>query len=89
MRGQLVDAPGYMMNYAAGALLIAAIRERIRERHGPFVAGDTTWYAWVAPRLYRFGLERATRTVVERFLGGPVNPGPLLRDLGRMRPASP
>ena len=32
MRGQLVDAPGYMLNYAAGAVLIAAIRERIRER---------------------------------------------------------
>ncbi|MGN6390649.1 MAG: hypothetical protein ACTHM9_00180 [Gemmatimonadales bacterium] len=89
MRGQLVDAPGYMMNYAAGALLIAAIRERIRERHGPFVTGDTTWYAWLAPRLYRYGLERATRTVVQDFLGGPVGPGPLLRDLARLRPASP
>jgi len=89
MRGQLVDAPGYMMNYAAGALLIAAIRERIRERHGPFVSGDPTWYAWVAPRLYRFGLARSTREVVEDFLGGPVTPGPLLRDLARMRPPSP
>jgi len=87
MRGQLVDAPGYMMNYAAGALLIAAIRARIRERHGPFVTGDTTWYAWVAPRLYRYGLERTTRTVVEDFLGGPVTPGPLLRDLARMLPS--
>ncbi|MGH7628844.1 MAG: hypothetical protein ACREOF_05540, partial [Gemmatimonadales bacterium] len=36
MRGQLIDAPGYMVNYAAGAVLIAAIRERIREQHGPF-----------------------------------------------------
>ena len=34
MRGQLVDAPGYMMNYAAGAILIAAIRARTRARHG-------------------------------------------------------
>jgi hypothetical protein len=89
MRGQLVDAPGYMMNYAAGALLIAAIRERIRERHGPFVTGDSTWYAWIAPRLYRFGLTRSTLEVVEDFLGGPVTPGPLLRDLARMRPPSP
>lgn len=88
MRGQLVDAPGYMMNYAAGALLIAAIRERIRERHGPFATGDLTWYGWVAPRLYRFGLERRTRDVVEEFLGGPVTPQALLRDLGRMRPPS-
>jgi hypothetical protein len=84
MRGQLVDAPGYMMNYAAGALLIAAIRERIRQRHGPFVAGDSSWYVWVAPRLYRFGLERTTREVVEEFLGGPVTPAALLRDMRRM-----
>jgi hypothetical protein len=88
MRGQLVDAPGYMMNYAAGALLIAAIRDRIRERHGPFTAGDLTWYGWVAPRLYRFGRERSTRDVVQEFLGGPVTPQPLLRDLARMRPPS-
>ncbi len=84
MRGQLVDAPGYMMNYAAGAILIAAIRARIRERHGPFVTGDADWYQWVAPRLYRFGLERTTREVVEEFLGGPVTPAALLQDMRRM-----
>ena len=88
MRGQLVDAPGYMMNYAAGALVIAAIRERIHDRHGPFVTGDSTWYGWVAPRLYRFGLERTTRDVVEEFLGGPVSPRPLLNDLRRLRVSS-
>jgi hypothetical protein len=88
MRGQLVDAPGYMMNYAAGALVIAAIRERIRDRHGPFVTGDSTWYGWVASRLYRFGLERTTRDVVEEFLGGSVSPTPLLNDLGRLRISS-
>jgi hypothetical protein len=83
MRGQLVDAPGYMMNYAIGALLIAAIRDRIVEQHGRFATGDSTWYAWVAARLYRFGLERRTRDVVEEFLGGPVSPGAILKDLGR------
>jgi hypothetical protein len=85
MRGQLIDAPGYMMNYAAGAILIAAIRARIREQHGPFVQGDNTWYAWVAPRLYRFGLGRPTHQVLEEFLGGPVSPAALLADLRRMR----
>jgi len=85
MRGQLVDAPGYMMNYAIGALLIAAIRDRIVEQHGPFVSGDSTWYGWVAPRLYRFGLERRTRDVVEEFLGGPVSPAAILHDLARVR----
>jgi hypothetical protein len=60
----------------------------MRERHGPFATGDLTWYGWVAPRLYRFGLERRTRDVVEEFLGGPVTPQALLRDLARMRPPS-
>jgi hypothetical protein len=85
MRGQLVDAPGYMMNYAAGAILIAALRARIREQHGPFVTGDTAWYGWIAPRLYRFGLERPTSEVVAAFLGGPVSPAALLADMQRMR----
>ena len=83
MRGQLVDAPGYMMNYAAGAMLIAAIRSRTRELHGPFTAGDSTWYAWVASRLFRFGLERPSRQVIEDFLGGPVTPKAILQDMGR------
>jgi hypothetical protein len=84
MRGQLVDAPGYMMNYAAGAILIAAIRARTREIHGPFTRGDSTWYRWIAPRLYRFGLERPTREVIEEFLGGPVSPAAILQDMKRM-----
>jgi Zn-dependent M32 family carboxypeptidase len=85
MRGQLVDSPGYMMNYAAGAILIAAIRARTRELHGPFLAGDSTWYTWVAPRLYRFGLERSSRRVITDFLGGPLTPAAILQDMGRLR----
>jgi hypothetical protein len=83
MRGQLVDAPGYMMNYAAGAMLIAAIRARTRELHGPFATGDSTWYRWIAPRLFRFGLERPSREVLEEFLGGPVTPRAILADMSR------
>lgn len=85
MRGQLTDEPGYMMNYAVGYILIAAIRARTVEQHGAFAAGDPTWYAWVAPRLYRFGLERPSRQVVEEFLGGPVTPAAILRDMLRMK----
>ncbi len=85
MRGQLVSSPGYMMNYAVGAMLIAAIRARTTALHGPFTTGDSTWYAWVAPRLFRFGLERPTKDVIEEFLGGPVSPAALLEDMGRMR----
>jgi hypothetical protein len=87
MRGQLVDAPGYMVNYAAGAILIATIRARIRAVHGPFIAGDASWYGWIAPQLYRFGLERPTREVLEAFLAGPVSPVALLADMRRMRRA--
>jgi hypothetical protein len=85
MRGQLLDSPGYMMNYAVGAILVAAIRDRTRELHGPFAAGDSSWYAWIAPRLYRFGLERTSRAVIEEFLGGPVTPRAILADIARMR----
>ena len=74
MRGQLVDAPGYMMNYAVGAILIAAIRERIRTRHGRSTA---------AIRLVRLGgaatlpLRRSSGRPARssrQFLGGPVSP---------------
>jgi hypothetical protein len=88
MRGQLVDSPGYMMNYAAGAILIAALRARTVELHGPFAAGDRSWYGWVAPRLFRFGLERPSREVIEEFLGGPVTPAALLRDMRRLAGAA-
>jgi hypothetical protein len=85
MRGQLVDAPGYMMNYAVGAMLIAALRARAVERHGPWVTGDTSWYPWVSRTLLRFGLERPTREVVQEFLGGPPTPAALLKDMARMK----
>ena len=85
MRGQLIDSPGYMMNYAVGAILIAAIRARTVEQHGSFVAGDSTWYGWVAPRLFRFGLEQPSREVIESYLGGPVTPAAILQDMRRMR----
>jgi hypothetical protein len=85
MRGQLVDSPGYMMNYAVGSILIAAIRARTARVHGSFVAGDPTWYAWVSPRLFRYGLERPTSEVIEEFLGGPVTPDALLADMRRMK----
>jgi hypothetical protein len=85
MRGQLIDAPGYMMNYAAGAIIIADIRRRTRDVNGPFIMGDPTWYSWVAPRLFRFGLERPTRQVIEDFLGRGVSPTALLDDMRRIQ----
>jgi hypothetical protein len=85
MRGQLVQSPGYMLNYAFGAILIGDIRASLIDKHGRFTAGDPSWYAWVTDRLYRFGRERPAREVVERFLGRPVSPGALLRDLLRAK----
>jgi hypothetical protein len=84
MRGQLIDLPGYMLNYAAGSIIVAAIREQIRSQHGPFVTGDPAWYGWVAPRLFRYGLERPSREVIEEFLGGPLRPDAILRDMARL-----
>jgi hypothetical protein len=88
IRGQLIDAPGYMMNYALGAVIVTAIRERIATVHGQFATGDTTWYPWLSAHLLRFGLARPTRDVLPELLGGPLDDGALLRDLARMRPAS-
>ena len=84
MRGQLVDSPGYMMNYAIGSIIIADIRARIRALHGSFTLGDSTWYSWVSPRLYRFGLERPSRQVITEFLGRAVSPRALLDDMSRV-----
>jgi hypothetical protein len=87
MRGQLVNVPGYMMNYAVGAILIADIRARTHDVRGAFVKGDSSWYHWVAPRLYRFGLERPTRDVIGEFLGRLPSATALLNDMRRMSPA--
>jgi len=83
VRGQLINLPGYMLNYAAGAILVADLRARTKELHGAYTEGDPSWYPWVSERLYRFGLERPSRQVIEDFLGRPVSPRALLEDLGR------
>jgi hypothetical protein len=87
MRGQLVDSPGYMLNYAFGAILIADIRARLISVRGRFTTGDAGWYPWVSARLYRFGHERPARKVVEDFLGRPVGVSAILADIARIRGA--
>src|SRR5206468_8463121 len=84
-RGQLINAPGYMLNYAVGAILVADLRARVHELHGPYAEGDHAWYAWMTDRMYRFGLERTSRQVIEDFLGRPVSSRALLDDLARAR----
>ncbi|MEO8503870.1 MAG: hypothetical protein ABI609_08250 [Acidobacteriota bacterium] len=85
LRGQLVDSPGYMMNYALGAILVADLRQRCRELRAPFERPDAGMYAWLTERLYRFGLEKTSRAVVEDFLGREISPQALIADLERGR----
>ena len=76
VRGQLVDAPGYMMNYALGAILTENLRDGVRRTRGSaaFDAPRPGLYLWLAKHLYRFGKERSAREVTEAFVGGPIDP---------------
>lgn len=85
LRGQLVDLPGYMLNYAFGAVITADLRAKVRDARGPFWRADRRTYAWLSDRLYRWGLERPTKDVLRDFLGRPVNAAALLADMSRLR----
>jgi hypothetical protein len=87
MRGQIIDSPGYMANYAIGAIIIADIRARVRELHGDFTTGDPTWYAFMTEHIYRFGRARSSADVITDFLGRPISPNAILADMRRMKPA--
>jgi hypothetical protein len=90
MRGQLINAPGYLVNYAFGAFITADIRARAASLHHPVAANHPDLYPWLQRTLYRWGRERASRTVLEEFLGRPVRPEALLADLTRMQgPSTP
>jgi hypothetical protein len=82
-RGQLIDGPGYLANYALGAVMVAAVRARIREVRGDWAEGDPGWYAFVSERLLRFAGARAPRELLADFLGGPLTAKALLADLAR------
>jgi hypothetical protein len=85
MRGQLVDLPGYMMNYALGAIITADLRARVLAERGPFWKGGKKTYGWLSDRLYQWGLERPTREVLQDFLGRSVSVDAILRDMQRLR----
>lgn len=84
VRAQLVETPGYMVHYGVGAVLTAAMRQRIRESLGPFETGDPRWYGWVSSHLLRYGMERETAALLREFLGRPVSPEVLLQDIRRL-----
>ncbi|MCP3818181.1 hypothetical protein NLX86_08655 [Streptomyces sp. A3M-1-3] len=83
MRGQLVEEPGYMTNYAIGPILAAELRAAIRAARGDWTAGDSGWYAWVAERIYHWGLARSSGQVLRSVLGRAPSPEALLAEIGR------
>lgn len=85
VRVQLVDSPGYMVNYGLGAVITAHVRQRIRERLGAFDRGDERWFAWLSQNLLSAGPEKETAMLLREFLGGPVAVEPLLNEIGRMK----
>ena len=88
MRVQLADLLGYMVNYGLGAILTAEMRQHISEALGDFDTGSPLWYGWVSEHLLRFGSERATRSLMQDFLGRPVSPRALLKQIHRLQPVS-
>lgn len=83
VRGQLIEAPGYLANYALSAITAAALRARIRELRGDWSAGDPGWYAFVSERLLRYGGARPPAELISELLAGPLTEAPLLADLAR------
>ena len=86
LRGQLVQMPGYMVNYGLGSVLTADIRQHMREALGPFQTGNPQWYSWTSERLLRFGEELDASTLLKQFLGRPVSPQALLDQIHRIAP---
>ncbi len=84
LRVQLVRWPGYMINYALGAVLTADIRRRTEEAIGPFDTGNSRWYAWTSRHLLRYGASIDTAALLRQFLGRPVSTAALLNQLQRL-----
>jgi len=86
LRGQLVQMPGYMVNYGLGSVLTADIRQHTRQALGPFETGNSQWYSWTSERLLRFGEELDTPKLLKQFLGRPVSPQALLDQIQKIVP---
>lgn len=79
IRGQLVSLPGYMLNYALGAILVADLRQEVRRR----LRGRPRfeWYPVVSEGLFRYGLEQPAAEVIQDFLGRNPHLEPLVQSL--------
>jgi hypothetical protein len=85
VRVQLVDAPGYMVNYGLGAMVTADLRQRIAEQLGPFITGNERWFPWLSEHLLSSGQTLETAALLRQFLGRPVSPQALLNDIERIQ----
>jgi hypothetical protein len=85
VRVQLVDAPGYMVNYGLGAVVTADLRQRIAEQVGPFTTGDERWFPWLAEHLLSSGQTQETAVLLRDFLGRPVSAQALLSEIARIK----
>jgi hypothetical protein len=88
VRVQLVDKPGYMVNYGLGAIITADLRQRISSQLGPFDSGEPRWFGWLADNLLKSGEEQPTAVQLRQFLGRGVTAQALLDDLRRIAPAA-
>jgi hypothetical protein len=87
VRVQLMDSPGYMVNYGLGAVITADIRQRIRQSLGQFDTGDPRWYSWISEHLLQVGGEFETAELLRGFLGRPVSPQALIEGMRRLGPS--
>ncbi len=85
VRVQLVDEPGYMVNYGLGAVVTADLRQRIVSKLGPFATGDERWFGWLSQHLLGSGQTYETAALLREFLGRPVTPQALLTQIARIK----
>jgi hypothetical protein len=81
VRGQLVEEPGYMINYALGAFVTADLRARIAERIGAFDAGNEHWHEAMSDSLFKQGGEQPPAELLRTYLARRVLPDALLADI--------
>lgn len=85
LRVQLVESPGYMVNYGVGAFVTADLRAHITARTGSFTTGNDRWFDALASELLYTGAEYESGELLRRFLGRKVQPDALLHELRSMR----
>ncbi|MEZ5500159.1 MAG: hypothetical protein R3E77_12120 [Steroidobacteraceae bacterium] len=85
VRAQLVDEPGYMINYGLGAVITAEVRERARAALGAWDAGNPGWYRWAGEQYLRHGSSTPLPSRLRDSLGHALSPQPLLRQIAAVR----